>query len=405
MNLGSMSTTYRLLQPGDFDRYIEVVATGFAVDPKDRGRMAERYRRDYQDDWTVAAEVDGAVQASVTTLPYEMLIEGATIKLGAVTSVACVPEHRRQGHVAALLRQALELMRERGQPLGGLYTPHNALYRRYGWENCSEWSHYEFRSKDVHLRDNSPVAGRVIRADVERWQDFDAVYRRYANPRNGELTRNETMWRHRFRGGWDNRIPQSFLFESAEGSLDGLLMLDEKSTNSPEGTKVNVQQLVALTGDALRGLLQIVLSFDLAGKVALWVALDEPLYDVLGDPLPRERRGGWHHLLRIVDLKEAFEARPCYEEGSIVIDVSDRDCPWNEGSWRIDARGGRFEVNRTDQPASVDLDTNALAQVFSGYRKLSELARIGRAEVRVEDPQAVDDLFRTRYRPFTSDDY
>ena len=47
---------------------------------------------------------------------------------------------------------ALERMRERGQLLSGLYTPHDALYQRFGWERAEGKKSYTFEPKDVRLR-------------------------------------------------------------------------------------------------------------------------------------------------------------------------------------------------------------------------------------------------------------
>jgi predicted acetyltransferase len=148
-----------------------------------------------------------------------------------------------------------------------------------------------------------------------------------------------------------------------------------------------------------------VLSFDLSEKVAWRTALDEPVYEIFDDPLPDQRTAGWNHLIRVVDLEKAFALRPCYERGEVVLEVVDQGCPWNAGSWRVGSDGGRFAAERCDDKPAMSLDINALAQMFTGYRRPSELARIGRAELVAEDGEALDRLFRTRYQPYTSDGY
>src|SRR3989442_1156803 len=121
-------------------------------------------------------------------------INGRAIGFGAVGPVACLAGHRRQGHVGKLLRLALERMREQGQGLSGLHTPHDALYARYGWERAEGKKRYEFRPKDVSLRiKGSP--GRLEEVGVDDWQRLDAIYRAWAGPRNGPLHRVDAWWR------------------------------------------------------------------------------------------------------------------------------------------------------------------------------------------------------------------
>jgi predicted acetyltransferase len=43
-------------------------------------------------------------------------------------------------------------MREQGIALSGLHTPHDDLYRRYGWERAEGNKRYDFRAKDMSLR-------------------------------------------------------------------------------------------------------------------------------------------------------------------------------------------------------------------------------------------------------------
>ena len=70
----------------------------------------------------------------------------------AVGPVACLAGYRRQGHVGKLLRLALERMREQGLALSGLFTPHDALYARYGWERSEAKKLYYMRPSDIRLR-------------------------------------------------------------------------------------------------------------------------------------------------------------------------------------------------------------------------------------------------------------
>jgi predicted acetyltransferase len=69
------------------------------------------------------------------------------------------------------------------------------------------------------------------------------------------------------------------------------------------------------------------------------------------------------------------------------------------------AAEGSFAVESTATKPHLKLDANALAQVFAGFRKPSELARVGRAELLDDDPVRIDEFFRMRYQPYTHDFY
>ncbi|MEX2236918.1 MAG: GNAT family N-acetyltransferase [Dehalococcoidia bacterium] len=398
-----MSATYRILEDRDFDQFMEVAGTAFAVDTDARAKMPDFYRR-YQRDWTVGAEADGRVVATVTTIPLEMFMEGSVLPLGGVTVVSCLPEYRRQGHVGKLLIMALELMKERGQSVGGLYTPHAPLYRRYGWEICSDRVRHEFQPKQFTLRSAERPRGRLVKAGMERWRDFDSVYRRQVERRNGELVRTKELWWLAFQGSYEFKPGQTYLWESPEGQVDGFLSIYEQDSHV-RGTDVTVRQLIGLTPDATSGLLQTVLSFDLARNIIWETSLEEPVLDMLSEPLHVNRSLWWQHYLRIVDIPAAFALRPCYGQGAVVVEVEDRDCHWNSGRWRLSSDSCRFAAERTNDEPELVCDAPALAQLFAGYRKPSALAAVGRLSLSTPDVERLDDLFRTRFLPYTHDFY
>jgi predicted acetyltransferase len=392
---------YRGARPEDFERIVDIALLAFAGEGTEREVVAAR-RRVQPLEWIHVAEINSQVQASVVTLPLAMYIEGSELELGGVAGVACAPLYRRKGHVGKLLELAVAQMKERGQVLSGLFTPHPALYRRYGWEICSEHTTYALHPKQTKLRAGPPPAGRLVGAEARRWPELLVLYETYARGRNGELRRDEIR-RHRLFEEWSKVPKQHFAWESPTGKLEGHMVVEEESA-ADGATTVRIWPLVWISPDALRGLLALALSFDRAGRIEWFAAPDTPVYDVLDDPLPTERQVGWNHFIRLVDLQQAFSQRPCYASGRAVIEVEDPQCPWNSGRWELTAKGGNLTVRKTDAEPALRLDTTALAQVFTAYRRPSELARIGRAQLR-GDAYELDDLFRLKYRPYTSDWY
>jgi predicted acetyltransferase len=77
--------------------------------------------------------------------------------------------------------------------------------------------------------------------------------------------------------------------------------------------------------------------------------------------------------------------------------VWDEFCPWNEGRWKVE--GGAAE--RTDEPADLALDVDALGSAYLGSVSFQEL----RSGLRVEElhdggVERVDSVFAWRPRPW-----
>ncbi|HEU0131031.1 MAG TPA: GNAT family N-acetyltransferase [Mycobacteriales bacterium] len=91
------------------------------------------------DDWdhalggTHVVLLDGdTVVAHAAVVPRTLVVE-ATITAGYVEAVATRPDRQREGHGAAVMREAAAQIRAH-YPLGVLSTSRHAFYERLGWE-------------------------------------------------------------------------------------------------------------------------------------------------------------------------------------------------------------------------------------------------------------------------------
>src|SRR5436309_11971340 len=145
-----MTLEYRPLVDNDLEQAVVVESTAFYNKPTPE--RLEQLREFFPPDWTVGAFVDGRLVADVRTIPMARRMGGKATGFGAIGPVACLSAYRRQGHVGRLLRLALERMREQGIALSGLFTPHDALYARFGWERAESKKQYYMRPSDRRLR-------------------------------------------------------------------------------------------------------------------------------------------------------------------------------------------------------------------------------------------------------------
>lgn len=393
------------------DRAHFVIAYAFSGDRSPEARTGMRHV-EAMAPVTVLAE-DGEIVACLRVLPLTVLIEGAPVPLGGVSSVACLPEHRRKGYVGRLLRHALSEMRDRGQALSSLYTPHPSLYRRYGWMTAGSAVKHVWRPKDVRPGAPKGPQGRAMRVGEEALPALEDVYRRFTAARTGCLARSEAWWREAvFRRLYDERraLNDAALWENAAGEPAGYVVYRAARERAPDGSPTDrlfVSELVALEGDAYLGLLRYILSHDLARDVTWYAPPDEPFALALEDAGPVQRE--WHDtfMLRVADLEAAVAARPAgpgAPEGSFTVHIVDAAAPWNQGTWLIENQSGRLRAQRTDEPACLATDIAAFAAMYDGFLKPTEAVRCGLAEA--SDPAAAalaDGILATAYRPFSND--
>jgi predicted acetyltransferase len=406
-----MAAEYRPLTSDDLEQaaYLEAVAFYGTPGPE----RVELLRKFFPPQWTVGAFVEGRLVADVRTLPMARRINGGSVPFGSVGPVACLADYRRQGHVGRLLRLSLERMREQGQATSGLHTPHDALYARFGWERAEVKKRYQLEPKDVRLRFRGGK-GRLERATNDDWRRLDAIYREYAREGNGPLHRVEPWWRENILREYDNfegrpREREAFVWVSAEGEDEGYAVYVNRSMGRDgdwQRQEIWVRDFVSLSADAYLGLWQHLLAHDLASRVTIDVAPEDPFADLCEDPSVVQVTKGEGAMIRIVDVERALEMRPYVGGGPVAftMGVADATAPWNEGVWRIEGAEGRLRVERVDEDPEVELTANTLAPLFSGHMR-PEVA-LGVGLLKVGDSDALEQMreaFAVSRPPFCND--
>ncbi len=406
-----MSAEYRLLTLDDYEQAAFLEARAFYNMPNEH--RTEQMRKFFPPDWTVGAFVDSKLVADVRTIPQARRMGNSTTAFGAVGPVACLAPYRRQGHVRKLLKMALELMRQRGQALSGLHTPHDALYRRYGWERAEGKKRYRFPPKRAQLRFQGS-RGSVTPVGNDDWARLDKIYRAAIERRNGPFTRVEVWWREAVLRDHDTAGPvdrDAVVWTNERGADRGYALYQDRAAGRYvhwDRHELVVWDLVALDGDAYLGLWEHILTHDLADAIVWDTRPDDCLPDLFEDPSVVEKTAAEGAMLRIVDIERAFTTRPYFgaQPASAVLRVEDRTLPENDGTWRIEGSGGEMRAERTDTEPDAELSVNLLAPLYTGHIRPSVAAGCGM--IRVRDDRALetlDRLFAVDDIPFCPDWY
>jgi predicted acetyltransferase len=409
-----MSVEIRPPRDDEAERFHFVVAYAFSGDRSEEARRS--FQHVVQMTRAFALYDDGEMAACLRVYPFSMRVNGASVPLGGVSSVACLPEHRRKGYVGRLLRHALADMRDRGEVLSALYTPHPSLYRRFGWMVAATSVTYTFDPKQVSPHKSARPAGGAYRVSNEDWPTVADIYQRFTAPRNGYLERSELWWKEGiFHHMYDTkrRKRDVAVWADESGRPQGYVAYTAISDHRPGPEipdKLLLHELVALQPDAHLGLLRYLLTHDLAGEITWHDGfIDDPIALALDDSyrVKREQQDGF--MLRVVDVEKAVAARaPAFSapDGAFTVHITDASCPWNQGAWRIQSGGGRLTATRHEGPADLNCDASTFAALYNGFLKPSEAARAGLAEA--ADPTGdslslADRILATNYPPVSSD--
>jgi predicted acetyltransferase len=370
----------RSLSADEYDSFATVFSDAFLEDS--RSPVMQRYREIF--DPTLANGVfDGDELIGVAgRLEMGITLPGPVqCPLAAITSVGVKPGHRRRGVLTSLMRIQLDTLRDNGSPIAALFASEGSIYGRFGYGQATHENNLTLPRGAAFLS-TVEVDERRVR-EVDRTTALEFVQERYP-----AVAARRTGWLSRTDGSWEVRMIDD---RGERGDLgktrfalhpDGYVIYRPKPDWTARGPAyhLRVLELVASTRQAYAALWRYLLDFDLVAEVNRpKAALDEPVVNMLLNPRAADRRiadGLW---VRLVHLDRALEARRYAAPVDVVLDVTDRFCPWNAGRWRLAADAdGVAKVTRSDQPGQLELDVTDLASAYLGGNTLSALARAGR---------------------------
>ncbi len=160
----------------------------------------------------------------------------------------------------------------------------------------------------------------------------------------------------------------------ADGNLRGVLDVREVAATAPAARAAVYEHL--FTRD-----LVIRVNFE-------HLPVDDLLWTLAADPMRLEARPRVALWIRLVDLPGALAERSYAAPVDVVIEVTDRHAPWNQGRWRLRAdRSGATCEPALDAP-DLSLDAAHLGAAFLGQFTVG--AKVAAGTVTEHTPGAAD---------------
>jgi predicted acetyltransferase len=351
----------------------------------------------------LAARIDGAVAGGAGAFPFQLTVPGGRVRAAGVTVVGVYPTHRRRGVLRAMMRAQLDQVHETGEPVAYLWASEETIYGRFGYGLASLVGSFELpRNRAGFVHPFEPRGRTRLVALAEALDLVAPVYDSVAAETPGMFARTREWWQARIlsdpewrRGGGgelqcvvlevDGRVDAYALYR-LHMSFDGGL---------PTGYTSAIEAL-GRTPEATREIWRFLLDVDWMESIrAGLLPIDHPLFFLLAEPRRMGFRVGDGLWVRLVDVSAALAARSYAPGESIVIEVADAFCPWNEGGYRIP--GG----DRTNGKPDLRVDVTTLASVYLGGFTFAELARALRVEELTSGAIArADTLFRADRAPW-----
>lgn len=381
---------------------LETTMRSFGDEPRDYDR--EHMGKLMPHDRVWSALDNGARVGTAAAFPFEMTIPGGQLPTAGVTWVGVIPTHRRRGVLTGLMRNQLNEVHERGEPIAALWASETAIYGRFGYGISAPHLTLKADKANFRFRGNPEPLGAVRFVDLDEALKAFPPIRDHVRVRTpGMLTRTDASWQiwHLADEEWmrRGRGPKFYVLYERDGSPEGYAVYRIKENwdgGIPRG-ELFVQELHASTPVAQRELWRFLFGIDLVGRVEMFIADPSmPLFLLVLDTRRLQYTVGDGLWIRLVDVEAALRARSYDGDDTVVLEIADELFPVNAGRYRVGAN-----VGRTDDTPDLRLDVADLGSAYLGaftFERLADAMRV--QEVRDGALGRATAIFRTERPPY-----
>src|SRR3954470_22041160 len=316
-----------------------------------------------------AAFDDGEIAGGAGAFPFQISVPGGVLPCGGVTVVGVYPTHRRRGALRTMMDAQLADIHERGEPIAALWASEETIYGRFGYGLASWQGEISIAREWAAFAQPYERRGRVrfVEPD-EAARLFPPIWDALQAQRPGVFAPTEPWGRpRRLRVPDEEKSnPKRLVVLELDGEVQGDAVF--KSQMGLDGgvstPTLDVPEAIATTPQAWAELWRFLLDIDWQATVKTsLLPPDHPLFVLLANP----RRAGYRMIdslwTRLVDVGAALSGRAYAGAGSVVFDVRDAVCPWNEGRWRVSSEDG---AARVDSEPEIALDVSVLGSAYLG---------------------------------------
>ncbi len=406
-----MTLEIRNVRTEELPAFIDAMSAGF-LDRPDVDKVAEEVRPFWNLDRSWAAFEDGQITGTWRSWETELTVPGGQrLPGGAVSAVSVLPTHRRRGILTALVAAAHRAMREGGEAVGLLYAAEYPIYGRFGYgPGCREatWT-VDTRGTRFQVDPNGRV--ELVKLDQDALAAMKVLFETWRFRQPGELRRRDYIWDYDLGlrdSAWGPKWKGFVVFHRDDGgNIDGYARyhVEDKWEHRQPHSNLVLDELHALTDDAYAGLWRTLAETD-------WAATIKAEHRSPADWLPwlmtNARAAGMSDVgdgmwVRLFDIPRTLAARTYDREGSLVLEVVDREAPGGRLRLLLETGPGGATCAATDRAPDLTLDVGALSAAYLGGTPLRHaVAASGVDEHRAGALAQADALLRTLDEPWTS---
>lgn len=337
---------------------------------------------------------------------YTVRFGGEQVLMGGIGGVASLPDARRLGGIREIMKASFRDMYDTGYVFAELYPFSTEYYHQFGFEKgmkVNVWTlpleHIRADETGGRIRqllpgDSTAPLTEIYNKAYAGWnlscvrRDFD---------RKMDLAKMINDQRYVF--VWEDElgVPKGFMITKKK-EVEGQPVLDCTTNFGLNNAMIFTE------ARAFRALVSFAKKAFSADYRAIKFQTPACLHmdALLGEGTSCRIAGKWNGMVRVINVEKALQFCRCRGEGSIVLHITDKMLPENNGGWRITyAPGQPNQVEKTDDAPDITMDIADFSVLICGIASGEDLAWM--PGVQVHDPSVPYEQIFYPQKCFTMD--
>lgn len=305
------------------------------------------------------------LMAQVVVKDYNCYTYNNILPTVGIAGVSTYPQYRRNGCIRELMKKIFSDANEKGWIMSYLYPFSFDYYRQFGYERAFQFKTVRFPisalSKYPRYQDS------VLYSNKELLHDLTIAYEKFANKRNGMLTRDDYR-------EWScdpfKTLKYTYIFYNDQKEPDGYI------TFKINGNCIEILEFAYECKKTLLNILGFLRMFEGQHKeISITnIEVHSELDFLIGELRNVSFGINDGPMVRIINVKKYFETiiKP-KENFSINIKVNDKFIENNNNCFKIVSSDGILTVEKTIEDYDVECDIPTLSCVATGSKSINIL--------------------------------
>ena len=380
----------------DRDSVVQVLTRALRSVETFREEWVESWRQYWykpeNEDWAYVATYKNRVVANLSFFVNDSFntMRGNPVRFGGVWAVGTESEHRRKGILKGLFNHAFPSMKEKGIVLSILdpspYFGAQIAYEKCGYALAESRVTHEFSPRALRPTRGHSITARKLHDENEYTKISQLEF---------------TMGRYGSRvfNGWpalfmeDIKAGNFYILERGSEPV-GCVRLSIVESDEPV---LHVSNAYFTSNDVIPSIIELIAQNSSKVTKVTWNCDPHiPLVHYFHNIHNLKTHLSGTMMMRVVDFEGYCTSIQAPEqEKEVVLELTDAQCPWNEGVYRLHSRKGTFKIERIDERSAAEITLNPfqLSTVIGGLTSPLLLQELGFLSCSPETAKTLDILF------------